>query len=200
MPTAPSLLTPADLLIPPDIDACRPRCRCGAVPVFPRVGMHGDGLTHRLVPWPVERDGSFVIAWVTAVGRRFWCPVCRATVRVAHAGLRRGATYGAAVIALLLHVVAPAPVGAGSAQACAYELVHGRPLPLSERARSGRGRWASLDRWLRDVDRIWPSLALPTSGKAQRLHAVLAAFGVGAPLSEVLDAAVRAHAPGGRAM
>lgn len=162
--------------------------------------MHGDGLTRRIVPWPVVQDGALVVVWASAVGRRFWCPSCGTTVRVAHAGLRRGATYGAALIAALLHVVAPRPVGAGRDEAHAYALVHGRTLPPSERARAGRPRWSSLRRWLRDLPQLWPSLALPAAGRAQRLHALLAAFGVGASLDEVLVAAASAHARGGRAM
>lgn len=163
--------------------------------------MHGDGLTRRQVPWPVLDDcGLPVVRWVQAVGRRFWCPSCRTTVRVAHRGLSRGATYGAALIALLFYVIAPPPVGAGRSEDHAHDLVHARPLPVSERARSGSARWTSLRRWLRDIHRIWPTLVLPAAGRAQRLLALLAAFGVGAPLREVLDAAVLAHARGGRAM
>lgn len=201
MNTANALLTPSDLAIPPDIDVCRPLCRCGALPIFPLVGMHGDGLTHRVVPWPVVDDGGeLVIRWVCAVGRRFWCPSCGTTVRVAHAGLRRGATFGAAVIASLLHVVAPVPFGGGRDDAHAHHLAYGRSLPISERARSGPPRWSSLRRWLRDLEQLWPALVLPVSGRTARLRALLAAFGLGAPLHEVLDAAVHAHARGGSAM
>jgi hypothetical protein len=200
--TTPSPLpSPADLAIPPDIDACRPRCRCGAIPVFPLVGMHGDGLTRRVVPWPVVDDrGVLTVAWVVAVGRRFWCPICGTNARVAHAGLRRGAQYGAAIIAALLHVVAAAPLGQGRDEAHAHQLVHGLLLPPSERARSGRPRWSSLRRWCRDLARIWPSLVLPAVDTRTQLRALLAAFGLGAPLHEVLDTAVRAHARGGLAM
>jgi hypothetical protein len=163
--------------------------------------MHGDGLTHRVVPWPVVDDrGALVIRWVRAVGRRFWCPVCGTTVRAAHPGLRRGASYGAAVIAALLYVVAPVPLGCGRDDAHAHGLAHGRPLPLSERARSGPPRWSSLRRWLRDLEQVWPALVLPIAGRTARLRALLAAFGVGASLREVLDAAVIAHARGGGAM
>lgn len=186
---------------PPDLERCRPLCRCGAVPVFPLVGMHGDGLTHRVVPWPVvDDDGVLVVRWVRAVGRRFWCPSCGTTVRVAHPGLRRGAMYGAAVIAALLHLVASVPIGRGRDEAHAHDLVHGRPLPASERARSGPPRWSSLRRWLRDLERIWPDLVLPVQGRTARLRALLVAFGLGATLREVLDAAVNAHARGGYAM
>ena len=137
------------------------------------------------------------IRWVLAVGRRFWCPICSANVRVAHAGLRHGAMFGAALIAAILYVVAPIPIGAGHDDTHAHQLVHGTPLPLSERARPGRPRWSSLRRWVRDLEKIWPALVLPPSGRAARLRALLAAFGVGAPLREVLDAAIHAHARGG---
>jgi len=201
MTTPRPLPTPADLAIPPDIDACRPLCACGAVPVFPLVGMHGDGLTHRVVPWPVVADaGVLSVTWVVAAGRRFWCPVCGTTVRVAHAGLRCGALYGSAVIAALLHLVAAVPFGQGRDDGHAHHLVHGRPLPASERARSGSPRWSSLRCWLRELARLWPALALPSGDSRTRLHALLAAFGLGAPLREVLDAAVSAHARGGPAM
>jgi hypothetical protein len=157
--------------------------------------MHGDGLTHRIVPWPVVGDsGTLLVRWVTAVGRRFWCPTCRTTVRVAHPGLRHGATFGAAIIAALLHVIAPGPIGAGRDHTHAHQLVHGRRLPLSEYARSGQPRWSSVCRWIRGLETIWPALVLPPAGRAARLRALLAAFRLGAPRSEVLDAAVRAHA------
>lgn len=163
--------------------------------------MHGDGLTERIVPWPVvDEDDTFVIRWVRAVGRRFWCPVCSTTVRVSHPGLRRGATFGAALIALLLYVVTPRPIGAGSDHEEAHQLVHHQPLPSSERARSGSPRWTSLSRWQRDLERIWPGVVLPAGTLEQRLTALLATFGTGASLREVLDAAVRAHARGGLAM
>jgi hypothetical protein len=108
--------------------------------------------------------------------------------------------YGAAVIAALLHVVAPAPVGHGRDEAHAHHLVHSGPLPISERARSGPPRWSSLRRWVRDLEQIWPTLVLPVEGRTARLRALLAAFGLGQPLGEVLDAAVSAHVRGGCAM
>jgi hypothetical protein len=201
MITTARLLTPADLGRAPDLDASRPNCRCGAVARPGCVGLHGDGLTRRVVPWPVfDPGGSWSVVWVTAVGRRYWCPACRATVRVAHPGLRRGARFGAALIAALLRVIAARPFGEGSDDADAHQRVHGRPLPLSERVRGGRPRWAALRRWARAPERIWTHLALPAGDTTARLHALLAAFGLGGSLPEVLDAAVRAHAPGGRAM
>jgi hypothetical protein len=94
-----------------------------------------------------------------------WCLVIRAscgtTVRVAHPGLRRGAMYGAAVIAVLLHLVASVPIGRRSDEAHAHDLVDGRPLTASERARSGQPRSSSLRRGMRDLERIWPDLVLP---------------------------------------
>lgn len=163
--------------------------------------MHGDGLTHRVVPWPVlDGDDCLTVTWVIAVGRRFWCPSCRTTVRVPHAGLRRGALFGSAIIAALLHVVAAVPFGQGADDNHAHQLVHGRPLPVSELARAGNPRWSSLRRWLRGLDDLWPAVALPTGDARARLHALLAAFGLGTPLKEVLGAAVSAHAPGGPAM
>jgi hypothetical protein len=96
----------------------------------------------------------------------------------------------------LLWVIAPVPVGDGRDEAHAHHLVHGKPLPVSELARSGRPRWTSIRRWILDLERIWPTLTLPTGGRSARLHALLAAFG----LREVVDAAVRAHVRGGAAM
>jgi hypothetical protein len=92
------------------------------------------------------------------------------------------------------------PLGQGRTHAHAHWLVHGRPLPASERARTGSPRWYSLHRWLRRLSQIWPSVALPNGDFHARLHALLAAFGLGAPLHEVLDAAIGAHARGGSAM
>jgi hypothetical protein len=163
--------------------------------------MHGDGLTWRVVPWPIVDDrGRLSVRWVCAVGRRFWCPTCGTTVRVAHPGLRRGATFGQAILAALLRVVAPIPVGEGRDEAHAHHLVHGKPLPASELARAGRPRWTSIRRWIRALEQIWPALPLPTAGRTARLTALLTAFGLGSPLREVLDAAVHAQARGGAAM
>jgi hypothetical protein len=199
--TSDFLPTPSDLEIPPDLHASRPLCKCGAVPTFPLVGMHGDGLTHRVVPWPVvDDDGVLSVTWVKAVGRRYWCPTCGTTVRVAHRGLRRGATYGAAIIAALLHVVGIVPFGQGRDDTYAHDLVTGLPLPASERVRSGRPRWSSLRRWRRGLDGLWPTVALPHADAATRLVALLVAFGAGGPLLEVLGAAVDAHVRGGLAM
>jgi len=157
--------------------------------------MHGDGLTHRCVPWPTVVDGDvFTVEWVIVAGRRFWCPDCGTTVRVAHAGFRRGATFGLQLIAALLRVIAAAPIGAGRDDAHAHDLVHGRPLPVSERARSGRPRWTQLRRWLTDLDALWPSVALPSASVATRVRALLVAFGLGVPLCEVLVRAGSAHA------
>jgi hypothetical protein len=199
--TPTSFPSPADLETPPDLDAVRPLCRCGAAPAPPLVGMHGDGLIRRSVPWPVVGDaGTLAIQWVRAVGRRFWCPSCQTTASVHHPGLRHGAVFGAAVIAALLYVIALRPLGAGGDDAVAYELVYRRKLPASERARPGRPRWSSLRRWLRDLEKLWPSLVFPLVGRTARLGALLAAFGVGASLREVLGAAILAHARGGDAM
>lgn len=196
-----SLLSPAQLSVPPDIDSSRPLCSCGAIPHFPLVGMHGNGLTSRFVPWPVLDDrGVLAIDWVVAVGRRFLCPVCSTTVRVAHAGLRRGARFGVAIIAALLQLVAAVPFGQGQSHVDAHQLVHERPLPPSELARSGRPRWSSLRRWTHDLARIWPTVVLPVGDVHSRLDSLLVAFGLGAPLNEVLDAAVSTHARGGPAM
>ncbi len=201
MSTPRTFPTPSDLTIPPDLDACRPRCGCGAVPPFPLVGMHGDGLTHRKVPWPiVHDDGDLEVVWVIAVGRRYWCPTCGTTKRIAHAGLRAGAIYGAALIAALLHVVASAPFGLGKDDAHAHDLATGRPLPSSERARTGTPRWSSLRRWCRDLALLWPTLALPAGDNRAALHALLTTFGLGLPLHEVLGTAVDAHVRGGLTM
>lgn len=91
-------------------------------------------------------------------------------------------------------------MGQGHDDAHAHQLVHGRPLPFSERARSGRPRWSSLRRWLGALGALWPTVALPEGDTTTRLCALLATFGVGAPLHEVLDRAVLAHARGGLAM
>jgi len=63
--------------------------------------MHGDGLIRRTVAWPVFDQGHLAIRWLTAVGRRFWCPSCGVNKRVAHPGLRDGAPYAAATVAAL---------------------------------------------------------------------------------------------------
>jgi hypothetical protein len=162
--------------------------------------MHGDGLKHKTVPWPVLDDqGVLLVEWIQVVGRRFWCPICGTTVGVWPPGLRRGARFGAAVICALLRVIIPMPLGAGGDDAEAHKLVHDQALPPSERSRTGRPRWSSLRRWLRGADQIWPGLDLP-GARIARLNALMAAFGAGAPLREVLDAAVLAHLRGGRVM
>lgn len=162
--------------------------------------MHGDGLTSRIIAWPVFEGGQPVIRWVTAIGRRFRCPTCKATQRVSHPGVRRGALYSVAAVAVLLHVVAARPFGAGNSEEEAFFLAQHRKLPFSERARPGCPRWTSIRRWLGDLERIWPNLALPPSSRKARLQAMLTAFGLGAPVDEVVDAALRAHALGGITM
>lgn len=162
--------------------------------------MHGDGLTSRIVAWPVIDSGWLVIRWVTAIGRRFRCPGCRATQRVAHPGVRRGAQYSVAAMATLLHVVAARPFGEGGSEAEAFALARRRQLPLSERARPGHPRWTSIRRWLDSLEWVWPNLVLPATGRKARLLGMLTAFGLGASLDEVVDAALRAHTLGGLAM
>lgn len=162
--------------------------------------MHGDGITHRRVPWPILEAGELIVRWLVVVGRRFRCPECLSTRRVTHPGLRHGATYGSAMVAALLYVVASSPLGQGLDHNDAFRLVHDRDLPISERARSGRARWSSIRRWLRSPQRIWPAMAVPSGTTQRRTDAIIAGFGIGHPLHEVLDAAVAAHAHGGLAM
>ena len=160
--------------------------------------MHGDGLTRRRVPWPILLAGELVIDWVVAVGRRYRCPDCRGVTTVSHPGLRDGATYGTVVIAALLYIIADRPLGWGWDEEAAYELARGRPLSAGERARTGRPRWWSIRRWLRDLDDLWGPVG--AGSVRQRIHAVVAGFGVGRPLHEVLDRIPHAHAHGGLAM
>ena len=200
MPTFSPFLPPSKLAIPPDLHDCRPLCPCGAIPKPGFVGMHGDGLTERLVPWPSVGDDGISFNWVLAVGRRYWCPICATTVRVAHAGLRPGATYSAAAILAVLLVIASPPVGAGQTEVHAHELVRGCRLPVSERARTGQPRWTSVRRWVRDLEQMWPCRVLPNTHWRTRMQAFLVSFGLGVTVTEVIDAAVSAHVLGGVAM
>ncbi len=162
--------------------------------------MHGDGLTHRTVAWPVFEQGRLVIRWLTAAGRRFWCPCCGVNKRVAHPGLREGATYAAAAVAALLHVVAAPPSGAGGSEEDAFVLARGRRLPPSERCRSGTPRWSSIRRWIASMPRMWPAVICPTGGHDAQLRALMLSFGLGATAQEVVEAAVLAHARRASAM
>ena len=202
MSTSHPLLSPSDLAIPPDIDVARPLCPCGAVPIFPCVGMHGDGLTYRKLAWPVLGDDGALadIVWLIAVGRRYKCPACGKKVRVAHPGVQTRGLYAVPAIAALLHVVAAVPFGRGSDDSEAYQLARGDSLPASERARSGRPRWTTLRRWMRSLHLLWAAQPLPEARPRERLHALLAGFGLGMALDEVLGVAVVAHARGGLAM
>jgi len=163
--------------------------------------MHGDGVTRRIVPWPVlDAQGGFTVAWVPACGRRFWCPRCGVSCRVAQPGLSPRVTFGAAVATALLLFVAAKPLGHGGTHSAAHQLVYGEPLPASERARTGVPRWSSLLRWVRGPETRWPRLRLPDAPHPQRLTALVASFAPGGALAEVLDALTRAHAQGGPAM
>ncbi|MCP3960842.1 MAG: hypothetical protein GY719_23605, partial [bacterium] len=157
-------------------------------------------LTTRTVAWPVFEQGEFVILWVTAIGRRFWCPVCHSNTRVAHPGVGAGARYAAAAIAALLHLVGAVPFGVGTSEADAFRLARGHGVGISERGRSGRPRWTSIRRWIGDLEKRWPALILPTGDRITRLHAALLSFGLGLPGNEVVGVAVLAQARGGMAM
>ena len=203
MSTADLVLSPQELNNPPDIDFLRPkRCpRCGAVARGSCVGMHGDGRFTRILPWPVQRDdGEFCVEWVPVVGRRFYCPRCRVCVRVHRAGVRKHARFGAAVLILLFKWVAGLPLGDAITEAEVHRRVHGKELPISERARPGKPRWYALRRWSRQLSDIWPNVSAVEAAWRQRLDTLLSSFGLTTSFPEVLDAAVRAHARGGTAM
>lgn len=194
-------MSPAQLAFPPNLVDARPRCPSGCATRRGAVGMHGDGLTHRIVPWPILNDqGGFGVWWLTVVGRRYWCPSCHRSCRVAHPGLSHRDVYGPAIAVLLLLLVGLRPLGRGHAHEDAHHLVHGKPLPFSERSRSSGARWTSLRRWVRRPEGRWPGLALPAGSYRARLSALLAAFSPGGTLVEVLDAAMSAQAQGGAAM
>lgn len=164
------------------------------------MGLHGDGLIHRTVLWPVVDAGGLRIVTVVAVGRRFWCPSCHAHHRVAHPGLERGMTYAvAAVVALLRAVVGP-PIGGGMTEAEAFRLARGRDLSVSERARSGRPRWSSLRRWAAHLDVLFPAVPSWPGAWRARAEALVVGLGPGAELVGLLEAAIHAHRRGGLAM
>jgi len=162
--------------------------------------MHGDGVTTRVVAWPVFVRDALVIRWVVARARRFRCPVCHANVRVAHPGVGRRSRYATAAICALLHLIGAEPFGEGLSEAEAFRRARGRVIGLSERGRSGRPRWSALRRWIRDLEKRWPALLLPHVGRVGRLHAALVSFGLGRPVQEVVHTAVVAHAGEGAAM
>jgi hypothetical protein len=161
--------------------------------------MHGDGLTFRSVAWPDLTNGTFSLARLIVVGRRYRCPSCRATRRVAHLGLRTRCLYAVPAIIAVLHRIAPIPFGRAVSQEEAYRLATHATFSISERARSGPQRWASVNRWIRDLHLLWTSLGLPEDLR-RRLNAFLVAFELGAPAQEVVDAAFLAHLREGTAM
>jgi hypothetical protein len=94
------------------------------------------------------------------------------------------------------------PLGLGLAEIEVQQRIRGKSATpsISERARSGRARWHALRRWVRALERWWPTLTFVGAGFRARAVAFVAAIGPGLPLPAFLEAAVQAHLRGGVAM
>lgn len=204
MSTSCSLLTPAQLQQPPDLAHSRPTCcpRCDAVPAQGRIGLHGDGIKTRWVTITAVVDQQATFIDVRVAFRRFWCPLCRQTCLVGHPEIVARISVAVTTLAAAVHQAAQPPLGHGIAEIELQRQIQGnRATPsFSERARSGRPRWHALRRWVRTLERFWPTLTLAAQGFHARLSAFVAAIGPGLPIAAFLQAAVQAKLRGGIAM
>ncbi len=163
-----------------------------------RVGLHGDGVRRR---WVIAVDDNRFHK-VIACFRRFWCPACGSGCLVGHPGTVPRIRAGLATVAAAVHAVVAPPLGEGLQEIEVQARMLGEPVtvPESERARAGTPRWNTLRRWVRTLERWWPSLTLVGVGFRTRAAAFVAAIGPGLPLEAFLEAAVQAHLRGGAVM
>jgi hypothetical protein len=98
-------------------------------------------------------------------------------------------------------VVAPS-LGEGLSERVIRDRVRrdGAAIALSERARSGRARWATLRRWVRRVAVWWPNLPSATGHFEQRAAAFVVGIGPGLAGRAFLEAAMQALVRGGAVM
>lgn len=166
------------------------------------MGMHGDGQRSRWVTCGVATVPAFVP--VLACFRRFWCPACGQGCLVGHPGVVLRLRSSLSTVAAAVRAVADPPLGEGFGEIKVQKLVRGEaadlPISESERARPGPPRWHTLRRWVRTLERWWPTLTLLATSFRARATAFVAAIGPGLPLDAFLEAAVQAHQRGGAAM
>jgi hypothetical protein len=200
--TSSVLLTPVFLAVPPNIHRSRPKnCpRCHAVATPGRVGLHGDGLRRRFVFWPVRNGLEWRILLVPIASRRFWCPACHRVATVAHPGVGPVTRYAIAAIALVLHAIAPRPIGQGRPPTEIFEKTRHRELPASERARSGVPRWRSAQRWIDRLSSVWMHFVPPPGNRRSVLSAFVTWPRSTMPIEEWLGTVVDAHGRGGPTM
>lgn len=139
---------------------------------------------------------------VLACFRRFWCPACHRGCLVGHPGIAPRIRASLATVAIAVRGVAAEPLGDGLSEIELQERIQGEAVtvPTSERARSGAARWHTLRRWVRTLDRWWPTLILIGVGFWARAGAFAAAIGPGLAVEEFLVAALQAHLRGATAM
>lgn len=103
-----------------------------------------------VAPATSGRPAEVVESW----SRRYRCTACGAITVVLPDGVMPRFLYSAAAIVMAWLLVAPAPVGAGLADAAAYD----RQGMLKRLRWPGRAdyRWRSLGRWARQIVQWWP--------------------------------------------
>jgi hypothetical protein len=163
--------------------------------------MHGDGVTSRWVSCAVAANAELGFVDVLACFRRFWCPTCRHGCLVGHPGIVPRIRAALTTVAAAVRAVVDPPLGQGLGEVDVQQQIAGAASPsISERARSGRPRWHALRRWVRALERWWPTLTFVGLGFRARTLAFVAAIGPGLPIDAFLEAAVQAHLRGGAAM
>lgn len=165
------------------------------------VGLHGDGQRKRWVLCAVAVPVPGFVE-VLAGFRRFWCPACGLGCLVGHPGVVPRLRASLMTVAAAVRAVAAPPLGDGLGEVDVQGRVRGEVVepPISERARSGTPRWHTLRRWVRTLERWWPTLTLLATGFRGRATAFVAAIGPGLPFDAFLEAAVQAHLRGAAVM
>jgi hypothetical protein len=180
---------------PLHIEAARPpvcrKCRACAG-VGDRVALQGHGIRWRTV---VHVTSSGAVLAVVGV-RRFKCSRCSWTTTVPPVPIVPGHSYTVAAILTAWLLGLPRPLGDGrdEASVCALQGVDRRTGQRRQR------RWRSPSRWMRAIDRWWPTR--PQVGSArERASRLLHGFVPGDGGREgVIRRALRAHSAGGLAM
>jgi len=165
------------------------------------VGLHGDGLGARWVTCAVVALVTTFVD-VLACFRRFWCPACHRGCLVGHPGIVPRIRASLPTVAAAVRAVAAAPLGDGLGEIEVQEQVRGGSVapPISELARSGKPRWHTLRRWVRTLERWWPTLTFLVAGFRARAAAFVAGIGPGLAIEAFLEAAVQAQLRGAAAM
>jgi hypothetical protein len=168
---------------PPTVAEARlgkcPMCGAASCPVGGPIQLHGHGLRGRTVIGPGGADEA--AASVTIAARRYRCVPCTAVIIVVPREVRGRRQYSLSAIALAFALW-------GLLLATAAE-VRRRICPAKVVGDAALGDWATLRRWARAAEPLFPSVPLP--GGQATLRQVAAA--VATVLSASAEPATRGH-------